>query len=116
MPRPARESTIEDYLISQVKLKGGSVRKVAWIGRSKAPDRLVMIPGGKAFIRGEWWDTGGVSFYAELKNEGGHLKFPKNAHEEAQHREHERMRECGLRVEVIGSREQVDKILRNIYL
>lgn len=107
MPKPARESTIEDYLIKRVKELGGDIRKVKWIARDKAPDRLVMLPV---------YETSGESFYTELKNEGGHLKFPKNAHEEAQHREHERMRRCGLRVEVIGSKEQVDEILRNIYL
>ena len=106
MPKPARESVIEKYLVSQVKLKGGEIRKVKWIARDKAPDRFIMLPV---------YESSGVSFYAEIKEEGGHLVFPKNAHEEAQHREHERMRRCGLRVEVIGSKQQVDEILNEIY-
>lgn len=108
MPRPKRESIIEQYLVNRVKTMGGEIRKVAWIARSKAPDRLVMLPGSDRLM--------GVSFYAEVKEEGGHLVFPKNDHEEAQDREHKRMRQCGLRVYVIGSIEQIDEILKNAYL
>jgi len=39
-----RESTIELYLVEQVKALGGEVRKVKWIGRNGAPDRIVMLP------------------------------------------------------------------------
>ncbi len=38
-----RESEIEDYLIRRVKAAGGEIRKVKWIGRKNAPDRLVML-------------------------------------------------------------------------
>ena len=39
-----RESVIEKYLVQRVKALGGEVRKVNWIGRRGAPDRLVMLP------------------------------------------------------------------------
>ena len=39
-----RESEIEKYLVKQVKAAGGEVRKVKWIGRRGAPDRLAMLP------------------------------------------------------------------------
>ena len=41
------EFKVEHYLCSQVKKMGGVSRKLAWIGRNGAPDRLVMFPGGK---------------------------------------------------------------------
>ena len=96
-----RESDIEDYLVKRVGELGGEVRKVKWIGRNKAPDRAVMaIFLSPALV------------WVEVKRPGGKAKFPSNPHERAQHREHERMREQGQRVEVIDSYEGVDELLR----
>ena len=39
-----RESDIEEYLVKRVKELGGEIRKVKWIGRRGAPDRVVMLP------------------------------------------------------------------------
>lgn len=39
-----RESEIEAHLVKRVKAEGGEVRKVQWIGRRGAPDRLVLLP------------------------------------------------------------------------
>ncbi|MHA6905449.1 VRR-NUC domain-containing protein [Ralstonia syzygii subsp. celebesensis] len=93
-----RESDIEDYLVTRVKVMGGEVRKVQWIGRNGAPDRLVMLPA-----RPQIW--------FELKAPGKAATFPANAHERVQHREHERMRAMGQRVEVVDSYAGVDKVL-----
>ena len=99
------ESKIEEYLVKKVEALGGEVRKVQWVGRANAPDRVVMLPAGKL----NWL---GVScIWVELKNPGTIKTFPANAHERAQHREHERMRKLGQRVEVIGTLEQVDTLL-----
>lgn len=100
-----RESEIEAYLVQKVKAIGGEVRKVKWIGRHGAPDRLVMLPlsfqmGGPAGRI-----VGPLSFWAELKAPG---EKPKPH----QVREHERMRRMGQRVEVIDSFEGVDEVLR----
>ena len=102
-----REREVERYLVKRVKELGGEVRKVAWVGRQGAPDRLVMLPP-KAFINGV-----GVPFpvWVELKNPKTIVTFPANAHERAQDREHERMRRLGQRVEVIGTIEQIEKLL-----
>lgn len=99
-----RESTIEKYLVKRVKELGGEVRKVQWVGRSGAPDRLVMCPN----IRRRGDDC---TIWVELKNPDTIKTFPTNAHERAQHREHERMRKLGQRVVVIGTIEQVDALL-----
>lgn len=93
-----RESAVEDHLVKRVRELGGEVRKVQWIGRRGAPDRFVMLPG--------------VGIWVELKNPDTILTFPAGPHERAQHREHERMRALGQRVEVVGTIEEIEEILR----
>lgn len=102
-----KERDIERYLVKRVKELGGEVRKVQWIGRSGAPDRLVMLP--IRFPAPARW-TGTI--WVELKNPDAIKTFPANAHERAQAREHERMRKMGQRVAVIGMIEQVEELLR----
>lgn len=92
-----RERDIEEYLRKRVKAMGGETRKVKWIGRDGAPDRLVMM-----LARTIW---------VELKRPGKLATFPADAHERAQHREHERMRELGQHVVVIDSLAGVDELL-----
>ena len=97
-----RESTIEQYLVDRVKALGGEVRKVRWIGRHGAPDRLVMLPCRSdivSFVRGP------NTIWVELKAPGEKAK-------PHQVREHERMRKMGQRVVVIDSIEGVDKVLQ----
>ena len=103
-----RESQIEKYLVQRVKALGGEVRKVQWVGRAGAPDRLVMLP--------RWLGKGqlnhiGETIWVELKNPETIKTFPANAHERAQAREHDRMRKMGQAVEVIGTIEQIDELL-----
>lgn len=92
------EKTIEEYLAERVKALGGECRKVKWIGRRGAPDRVVMLPA-----RGSWPLTG-PAIWIELKAPGEKPK-PHQA------REHERMRKMGQRVEVVDSFERVDQVL-----
>ncbi len=87
-----RESEIEDYLVKRVKDAGGEVRKVQWIGRTGAPDRLVLRPGRH-------------SVWVELK-------APGVKPEDHQLREHNRMRRLGELVEVIDSLDGVDGLLK----
>jgi hypothetical protein len=89
-----RESDIEDYLVYRARGIGGEVRKVKWIGRSGAPDRVLMLP----------WASGLPStIWVECKATG---KLPTDA----QAREHDRMRNVGQRVEVVDSFEAVDAL------
>lgn len=85
-----RESSIEQYLVERVKARGGEVRKVKWIGRRGAPDRLAMLPDQTVWVE---------------------LKAPGEKPEPHQAREHERMRRMGQRVEVVDSLERVDEVL-----
>ena len=93
-----RESAIEKYLVTKVEFLGGEVRKVEWIGRRGAPDRLVMMPAGWTVTDPGW------SCWVELKAPGAKAK-------PHQVREHKRMRAMGQRVAVIDSIEGVDDLL-----
>ena len=84
------ERKIEAYLVKRVKAIGGEVRKVKWIGRHGAPDRLVLTP---------MW-----SVWVELKQTG------KTA-EPHQEREHARMRAMNQRAVVIDSMTGVDALI-----
>lgn len=123
-----RESEIEKYLVQRVKALGGEVRKVAWIGRRGAPDRLVMLPIPDSQMRQADYAEREAGFsddvymqrflrqvaaalrrtmptiWVELKATG---KKP----EPHQLREHKRMRAMGQRVVVIDSIEGVDALL-----
>lgn len=104
------ERDVEAYLVKRVKELGGEVRKVQWVGRSKAPDRVVMLPPQEYISKNFRWRKH-RTYWVELKKPGGLATFPKNAHERGQLREHERMRACGQRVVVIDSIEGVDALL-----
>lgn len=99
-----RERDIEAHLVKRVKELGGEVRKVQWVDRRSAPDRLVMFPPGTLpYLR--------TTFWVELKNPKTIKTFPGNQLERAQAREHERMRRMGQRVEVIGTIEAIEELL-----
>lgn len=104
-----RERDIEAQLVKRVQQLGGEVRKVQWLGRVGAPDRLVMLPWERCVLG----DNGVTTIvWVEVKAPGKAAKFPGNAHERAQHREHERMRRVGQRVEVVDSFERIEEILK----
>lgn len=104
-----RERDIERYLVKRVKELGGEVRKVQWVGRRGAPDRLVMLPmrmrtvhivGGSISVRP-----------APPKTLWVELKAPGKKPEPHQIREHARMRLMGQSVVVVDSIERVDEVL-----
>jgi hypothetical protein len=86
-----RERDIERALVKAVKAKGGEVRKLAWIGRRAAPDRLVKLPDKEPV-------------FVELKAPGGRLS-------RLQEVEHRRLRAIGLRVEVVWKLDQIEGVL-----
>lgn len=96
-----RESAIEKYLVARVKALGGEVRKVQWVGRRGAPDRLVMRPAVQG-AAGSYYAP--ESIWVELKATG-------KVAEPHQIREHNRMRKMGQRVEVVDSFQRVDEVL-----
>ena len=86
-----RESVIETYLTDRVKALGGEVRKVAWVNRSSAPDRLVLLPGRAVFVE---------------------VKRPGERPTAAQEREARRLASAGLNVTWADTCARVDEILR----
>ncbi len=102
-----RERDIEKHLVARVKALGGEVRKVQWIGRRGAPDRLVMLPDETEVLRAGRTNhliRHSMTFWVELK-------APGVEPEAYQLREHERMRKMGQRVVVIDSIEGVEELL-----
>lgn len=88
------EAAVESYFKRRVKETGGEERKVVWPGRKGAPDRLCGWPNGRhGFVE---------------------LKRPKGKAEAHQAREHARLRQMGFRVDVIDTREGVDRYLNEM--
>ena len=84
-----RESKIEQALVQRIKRLGGEIRKTQWLCRRGAPDRTVMLPGGRLV-------------FVELKATG---KKPE-AHQAIKH---EKLRRVGQEVLVIDSLESIEK-------
>ena len=78
-----RESQVEDAFCQRVKDLGGLALKFTSPARRSVPDRLVLMPGARAS-------------FCELKR-------PGEKPSESQHREHERLRALGFRVDVIDN-------------
>ena len=85
------EREVEKYLVAAVKERSGECRKLKWLDRNGAPDRLVMLPGGRLT-------------FVELKATGGGCQ-------PHQKREHARLRHVGQHVEVVDSYARVDEVL-----
>jgi len=90
------EGIIEDYFVKRVRETGGKVRKLKWIGKNGAPDRMV------------WWPTIGPGLgrvcFVELKAPG---KKPTAEQKE----EHKKMKDDGLLVFVFNSTSQIDEFV-----
>lgn len=79
------EGKIEAYLRRRVLETGGRIRKLSWIGRRGAPDRLV------------WWPGPDLVFVE--------VKAPGKKATKQQEREHDRLRADGFCVLVVDSLE-----------
>jgi hypothetical protein len=82
-----REATIEAWLVARVKALGGIAYKFTSPGRRSVPDRLCLLPKGRAV-------------FVECKAPG---KKPTPG----QSREHARLRALGFRVDVVDSKESI---------
>lgn len=89
-----RESTIERRLTNGVKRAGGWALKFTSPGCAGVPDRLVLLPEGKAI-------------FVELKTETGNLTALQIA-------THNRIRNLGFDVRTLYGREYVDGFLQEI--
>jgi len=87
------EKTIEKYLVSEVKQRGGITRKAHFIAHRGAPDRIVMFPE--------------VLIWVELKAPGGKLTA-------LQEIEHATLKAFGQLVYVCDSKESVDEVIKKL--
>lgn len=91
-----KERQVRAYLKARLKQLKGELRKCSWFPRSNAPDELVMIFAQEGRIARH--------FFAELKGTDGKLR-------PGQVREIEKMRNAGITVFVLDSKEAVDAAL-----
>jgi hypothetical protein len=85
------ERDVMAYLKKRVEAAGGEVRKLRWIGRSHAPDVLVLLPREHFFVEG--------------KKPGGKAR-------PGQLREHNRLWASGVQIFVLDSKESIDELLK----
>lgn len=84
-----RESEIEKYLVNKFNAAGAQVRKLQFLCRNGAPDRLIMWRGKVVFV--------------ELKATGEKMRPD-------QQREFMQMKSAGVHVYCIDSKEKVDTL------
>ena len=87
-----KESAVEKRLKECVESRGGETRKLRWIGRRSAPDRLILLHG---------------AHFVEVKRPG-EKPTPDQA------REHERMRNQGVDVRVLDSITDVEEYVKSL--
>ena len=92
-----RESTIEKYLVSQVKSVGGVALKWSAPGNKGVPDRILFLPDG--FLT--------RLIFVELKAPG---KIPTKLQEVV----HRQLRGYEQQVRVVDSKHAVDEMMREL--
>ena len=108
------EGEVQAYGAEQLKKHGCLVRKINYEGRRGCPDQLVLVPERlhvsfhRPAVKTAVILGAGVLFLEYKKAEN----IEPETH---QLREHERMRAFGADVRVIGSKEQVDALIQELF-
>lgn len=98
------EGAVVEYGRKRLVEKGCLVRKISYEGRRGCPDQLVLVPDNL------WCHCSGTNvIFIEYK------KDENTEPEPHQLREHERMRAVGADVRVIGSKAEVDKLIKELF-
>lgn len=102
------EGKIQTYAQEQLKKRGCLVRKISYEGRRGCPDLLVLVPLRRGF---DWcrWELEPQTLFLEIKKDEQTKPDPH------QQREHERIRQHGGDARVIGSKEQVDSLIGELF-
>jgi hypothetical protein len=90
-PRNIKESVVEKVLVQSVRTLGGLCLKLNFIGTMGAPDRLVLMPGGRFY-------------FVELKQLSGKL-------EPSQEILFPRIEKRGFKVHILYGVEQVEQFV-----
>ena len=99
------EAKVEAYLVEQVEARGALTRKLKWIGRRGAADRLVVWPVAQRLDHMGFFHYAPAVDFVEVKAED---KMP----EDLQEREINRLRALGAAVFIVDSREAVDAYVK----
>lgn len=103
------EGIIQTYAQEQLKKRGCLVRKISYEGRRGCPDLLVLVPERWQFRRVEDTILQAKTMFLEIKKDEQTKPDPH------QQREHERMRAAGADVRTIGSKAQVDELVKELF-
>lgn len=104
------EGEVQAYGAEQLKKHGCLVRKISYEGRRGCPDQLVLVPKR---LRPE----PPMGFLVE-KSDVVFIEYKKAENiepEPHQLREHERMQAAGADVRIIGSKEQIDALIQELF-
>lgn len=104
-----KEGKIQEYGNIQLKARGCLVRKIAYEGRRGAPDTMVGVP------EYYWEDNDGVYGRPSMIIFIEYKKDEDTAPAGHQVLEHNRMRAVGMDVRVIGSKRQVDELIKDLF-
>lgn len=102
------EGEVQTYAQEQLKKRGCLVRKISYEGRRGCPDLLVLVPLRRGF---DWcrWELEPETLFLEIK------KDEQTKPDQHQQREHERMRAVGADVRAIGSKAQIDELVKELF-
>ena len=99
------EGRVQKYCMEQLKAKGCLVRKISYEMRRGCPDLLVLVPERET--NSDYFFA--YTLFLEIKKDEQTKPDPH------QQREHERIRQHGGDVRVIGSKEQVDSLINELF-
>lgn len=103
------EGEVVEYAKKQLKAKGCLVRKISYEMRRGCPDLLVLVPSTWQLKRMEVTGGPAKTMFLEIKKDEQTKPDPH------QQREHERMRAVGADVRTIGSKAQVDELIKELW-
>lgn len=107
------EGEVVEYAKKQLKAKGCLVRKISYEMRRGCPDLLVLVPAREVPYAGHYDPEKGIAgaktLFLEIKKDEQTKPDPH------QQREHERMRAVDADVRVIGSKAQIDELVKELF-
>lgn len=103
------EGEVVEYAKKQLKAKGCLVRKISYEMRRGCPDLLVLVPEYVGKSRYGEDDKDPRTLFLEIKKDEQTKPDPH------QQREHGRMRDVGADVRTIGSKAQVDALVKELF-
>ncbi len=103
------EGIVQTYAQEQLKKCGCLVRKIAYEGRRGCPDLLVLVPEREPYIYNSHIRGMAEVLFLEIK------KDEQTKPDTHQQREHKRMRAVGADVRTIGSKAQVDELVKELF-